>query len=39
VIILDRKGGILFFKEGKLTPAEIRQAVGIIQAELKSPNG
>jgi len=35
VIILDRKGGILFFKEGKLSPAEIRQAVGIIQAELK----
>jgi uncharacterized protein len=37
VIILDRKGGILFFKEGRLTPAEIRQAVGIIQAELKLP--
>lgn len=39
VIILDREGAILFFKEGRLTPAEIRQAVGIIQAEVKPSKG
>jgi YtfJ family uncharacterized protein len=37
VIILDRQGAILFFKEGKLSPAEIRQAVGILQEALKPP--
>ena len=35
VIILDRKGAIRFFKEGKLAPAEIRQGVRIVQEELK----
>ena len=39
VIILDRNGTIRFFKEGKLSPAEIRQAVGIIREELQSTNG
>jgi hypothetical protein len=38
VIILDRKGAILFFKEGRLAPAEIRQAVGLIQEALASPS-
>ena len=36
VIILDRNGVIRFFKEGKLTPAEIRQAVAILREELKA---
>ena len=35
VIILDRDGTVLFFKEGKLSPEEIRQAVTIIQGKLK----
>jgi YtfJ family uncharacterized protein len=35
VIILDRKGTILFFKEGRLSPEEIHRAVGLIQKELK----
>jgi YtfJ family uncharacterized protein len=39
VIILNRNGTILFSKEGRLSPAEIRQAVGIIQKELESPKG
>lgn len=37
VIILDRNGAILYFKEGKLSAAEIRQAVGLIRQSLKSP--
>ena len=35
VIILDRKGAILFFKEGRLSPEEIRTAVGLVQGELR----
>jgi len=35
VIILDKDDTVLFFKEGKLSPEEIRQAVGIIQEKLK----
>jgi uncharacterized protein len=35
VIVLDRDGTVLFFKEGKLTPEEIRKAVGLIQEKLK----
>lgn len=36
VIILDRKGAILFFKEGKLSTGEIRRAVGLVKEALKS---
>lgn len=35
LIVLDRDGTVLFFKEGKLTPDEIRQAVTIIEAKLR----
>lgn len=35
VIIVDRDDTVLFVKEGKLSPEEIRAAVGIIQARLK----
>lgn len=35
VIILDKDGTVLFFKEGKLSPEEIRTAVGILQAKTK----
>jgi hypothetical protein len=35
VIILDRDGTVLFFKEGKLSPEEIQQAVSIIQERVK----
>ncbi|BDU71289.1 YtfJ family protein [Mesoterricola silvestris] len=34
VIVLDRDGTVLFFKEGRLSPEEIRMAVGIIQERL-----
>jgi hypothetical protein len=34
VIILDRDGTVLFFKEGKLSPEEITRAVGIIKAKV-----
>ena len=34
VLVLDRDGTVLFFKEGKLSPEEIRQAVGIIKGKL-----
>lgn len=34
VIVVDRDGTVLFFKEGRLSPAEIRQAIRIIQAKL-----
>lgn len=34
VIVLDRDGTVLFFKEGKLSPEEIRRAVELIQAKL-----
>ncbi len=34
VIVLDRDGSVLFFKEGKLSPDEIRKAVEIIQAKV-----
>ena len=36
VIVLDRDGTVLFFKEGKLEPDEVRRAVGIIQERLGS---
>ena len=36
VIILDQKGTILFFKEGRLAPEEIRRAVGLVKEALKS---
>jgi len=35
VIVVDRDGTVLFFKEGKLSPEEIRKAVGLIQERLK----
>jgi YtfJ family uncharacterized protein len=35
VIVLDRDGTVLFFKEGKLGPEEIAKAVGIIREKLK----
>ncbi|GLH72841.1 hypothetical protein GETHLI_13430 [Geothrix limicola] len=35
VIILDRDGTVLFFKEGKLSPEEIGRAVGIIKERLE----
>ena len=34
VIVLDKDGSVLFFKEGKLTPVEIRTAVGLIKGKL-----
>jgi len=34
VIILDKDGTVLFFKEGRLTPAEIRTALGLIKGKL-----
>lgn len=36
VVVLDRDGTVLFFKEGKLSPEEIVQAVGIIKERLGS---
>jgi hypothetical protein len=41
VLILDREGTVLFFKEGKLSPEEIGRAVGIIKEQLTkgSPHG
>jgi YtfJ family uncharacterized protein len=41
VIILDRDDTVLFFKVGRLSPEEIRQAVGIIKEHLarQSPHG
>jgi len=35
VIILDTDGKVLFFKEGRLTPEEIRAAVALIKDKLK----
>jgi len=35
VIVLDKDGTVLFFKEGKLSPEEIRKAVAIIVDKLK----
>lgn len=35
VIVLDRDGTVLFFKEGKLSPEEIGRAVGIIKEKLE----
>ena len=35
VILLDRDGTVLFFKEGKLSPEEIAQAMGILKDKLK----
>jgi len=35
VIIVDRAGVVLFFKEGKLSPEEIHKAIGILQEQLK----
>jgi len=34
VIIVDRDNTVLFFKEGKLSPEEIRQALGLIKGKL-----
>lgn len=34
VLVLDREGTVLFFKEGKLSPEEIGRAVGIIKEQL-----
>ena len=38
VIILDKDSKVLFFKEGKLTPEEIRTALGLIKSKLEVPN-
>ena len=38
VIILDKDSKVLFFKEGKLTPEEIRTAVGLIKSRLDLPD-
>jgi YtfJ family uncharacterized protein len=35
VILLDPAGVVRFMKEGRLSPADIRQALGIIKEELK----
>jgi YtfJ family uncharacterized protein len=35
VIVLDRDGTVLFFKEGKLSPEEIQQAIGIIREKTR----
>jgi len=35
VIVLDKDGTVLFFKEGKLSPKEIKTAVDLIKAKLK----
>ncbi len=35
VIVVDRDGTVLFFKEGRLSPEEIRTAVALIRARLE----
>jgi hypothetical protein len=37
VIILDKYGSVLFFKEGRLSAEEIRTAVGFIKSKLERP--
>ena len=36
VVVVDRDGTVLFFKEGKMSPEEIAQAVGLIKERLGS---
>ena len=35
VIVLDKDGTVLFFKEGKLSPEDVAKAVGIIKAKVQ----
>lgn len=37
IIILNKQGNVLFYKDGALTPQEINKAISVIVAELEKP--